>query len=79
MTEAQARTTANVILGIAAAGAAVYVLRTPRLRRLAFQLAGAALTGTVPSWLNAEVRKAWSGSRSLPDGPAHYRGVGVGG
>jgi hypothetical protein len=58
--------TANVILGIAAAGAAYYVLRTPRLRRMAFQLAGAALTGTVPAWLGGELHRAWtaSGARS---------------
>ena len=60
MTEAQARTAANVVLGIAAAGAAYYILRTPRLRRTAFQLAGAALTRTVPAWLTAEAKRAWA-------------------
>jgi hypothetical protein len=62
MTEGQARTTANIVLGIAAAGAAYYILRTPQLRRTAFQLAGAALTGTVPAWLSAEVKRAWAES-----------------
>jgi hypothetical protein len=62
MTDARAQRTANVILGIAAAGAAYYILRTPRLRRMAFQLAGAALTGTVPAWLSGELRRAWSES-----------------
>jgi hypothetical protein len=59
MTQDQARKTANVILAAAAAGAAFYVLRTPSLRRMAFRFAGAALTGTIPAWLNGEVRRAW--------------------
>jgi hypothetical protein len=63
MTEAQARTAANIVLGVAVAGAAYYILRTPQLRRAAFQLAGAALTGTVPAWLSAEVKRAWAESR----------------
>lgn len=62
MTEEQARRTANVVIGLAAVGAAYYILRTPRLRHMAFQLAGAALTGRVPAWLNGEVRRAWSES-----------------
>jgi hypothetical protein len=71
MTRERAHTAANVILGVAALGAAWYVLRTPELRRLAFTLAGAALTGTVPAWLNAEIRKAWaeSGARHAPPVP----------
>ncbi len=62
MTEDRARDVANVLMAIAAAGAAYYVLRTPALRRMAFQLAGAALTGTVPAWLNREIRRAWAES-----------------
>jgi hypothetical protein len=60
MTEDRARSIANVLMGLAAAGAAFSILRTPALRRAAFQLAGAALTGTVPAWLNGEIRKAWA-------------------
>ena len=62
MTEAQARKTANVILGLAAAGAAYCILRTPSLRRTAFRLAGIALTGTIPTWLGNQVRRAWTES-----------------
>ena len=62
MTEAQARKTANVILGLAAAGAVYYVLRTPSLRRAAFRLAGVALTGTLPAWFGNELRRAWAES-----------------
>ena len=59
MTDAQARKAANIVLGVAAAGAAFYVLRTPSLRRTAFRLAGAALTGTLPVWFSGELQRAW--------------------
>jgi hypothetical protein len=62
MTETQARRTANIVLGLAAAGAAYYVLRTPSLRRVAFRLAGVALTGTIPAWFSDELRRAWKES-----------------
>lgn len=75
MTEAQARKTANVVLGIAAAGAAYYILRTPQLRRMAFQLAMAALTGTVPAWLTAEVKRAWTESDRPPEAGRYGRGA----
>lgn len=68
MNDDQARRTANVVLGIAAAGAAYYVLRTPHLRRAAFRFAAAALTGTVPIWFRDEVQRAWEASGS--DRPA---------
>jgi apolipoprotein N-acyltransferase len=62
MTDEHARKTANVVMGLAAVGAAYYVLRTPRLRRVAFQFVGAALTSTVPVWLSTEWRRAWAES-----------------
>ena len=62
MTEQQAQKTADVLMALAAVGAAIYVLRTPSLRQTAFRLAGAALTGTIPAWLNGEIRRAWSAS-----------------
>lgn len=55
-----ARTLADVILGAAAIGAVVAVLRTPPLRRLAFGLARTALTVTIPVWLSREVKQAWA-------------------
>jgi hypothetical protein len=51
-----------VILGLAAVGAAYYILRTPSLRRAAFRLAGIALTGSIPAWFGHEFRRAWSDS-----------------
>jgi hypothetical protein len=55
-----ARRLADVILGAAALGAAVVVLRTPALRRLAFGLVRTAVTVTIPVWLSREVQQAWT-------------------
>lgn len=62
MTESTARQVANVVLGVAAVGAAVFVLKTPPLRRLALGLAVTALTTSLPHWLRGEVQQAWSAS-----------------
>ena len=67
MTDETARRVANVILGAAALGAAFYIARTPPLRRAAWRLAVAAVTGSIPAWFAREVRDAWaeSGQRAL--------------
>ena len=62
MTEHTARQVANVALGAAAVGAAVFVLKTPPLRRLVVGLAVTALTTSLPLWLRSEVQQAWSAS-----------------
>jgi len=62
MTQPTAEKVANVIIGTAIAGAAFYVLRTPPLRRLAWRLAIAAVTGTIPAWLTQEARNGWEAS-----------------
>jgi hypothetical protein len=59
MREETARTVANVIVGAAAIGAAVVILRTPQLRRLAFGLARTAIVTGIPAWLTREVKQAW--------------------
>lgn len=59
MTEDSARKAANVILGASAIGAAYVVVTNPPLRRLAWRLARAALTVTLPAWIGREVRQAW--------------------
>lgn len=66
MNENSARTAANLVLAAAALGAAYVVLRTPPLRRRAWQLAKAGLTGALPGWLAREIREAWldSGRRT---------------
>jgi hypothetical protein len=60
--EDTARTVANVVVGAAALGAAVLILRTPTLRRLAFGLARTAVMVSIPAWLSREVQTAWSES-----------------
>lgn len=67
MTEETAKKVANVALGVAAVGAAYFVVRTPPLRRMALGLAMTALTGALPAWLAREAQHAWmvSGRRAL--------------
>lgn len=62
MKEETARTIANVVVATAAVGAAVVVLRTPKLRRLAFGLLRTALTTSIPFWLSGEIKTAWEKS-----------------
>jgi hypothetical protein len=62
MTHKQAETTANIVM-IAAAGAAAYlVLRNPKLRRLAYQLARQYAAGPLAIWGAELVREAWQDS-----------------
>lgn len=60
MTDEQARKAANVMLGVAVAGAACLILRNPPLRRMAWQIVRTALTGSVPVWLGTELHRAWN-------------------
>lgn len=62
MREDTARTVANIVIGAAAIGAAVVVLRVPALRRLAFGLARTAIVTGIPAWLTHETRRAWTES-----------------
>ena len=62
MTEAQARTTANVVMAAAALGAAVIVLRSPKLRRITWHLARQYAAGPLAFWTAALVREAWDDS-----------------
>ena len=59
MTEQHARTAANVVMGATAAGTAYAVLRSPRLRRLAWQVARSWARGPLAVWAAAELRRAW--------------------
>jgi hypothetical protein len=72
VTESQARTAANVVLAAAALGAAVIVLRSPKLRRLAVQLARQYAGGPLAAWAATSVRDAWDASapRNTPALPA---------
>ena len=62
MTEAQARTTANVVLATAVIGAAYYILTTPPLRRKVWQVARSWAAGPLAAWTATEIRRAWDGS-----------------
>lgn len=60
MTDEQAEKAANFLIGAAAIGAAIYILRNPSLRRLAWQLAKATVLSTGPGWLLTETRRGWN-------------------
>ena len=62
MKEETARTVANVVIGAAAIGAAVVVLRVPTLRRLAVDFARVAVMSAIPAWFAREVQQAWAES-----------------
>ena len=66
MTQSSAEKVATVVIGVAAAGAAYYVLRTPQLRRTAWRLGLAALTGTIPAWVSQEIKDSWEASGERP-------------
>ena len=67
MTERHAETVANLVIGAAAIGAAIYVFRNPALRRVLWGVARNTLIAGVPAWLAAETRKGWAESAdSLP-------------
>ncbi len=59
MTEEQARTAANAVMAAAMAGTAYAVLRAPRVRRLAWQLARSWVRGPLAVWAATELRRAW--------------------
>ena len=69
MTEQQAETIANVLIGLAAAGAAIYVLKTPALRQAVFALGRRALAAAGPP-LVEEARRAWRESGGTAPGAA---------
>lgn len=62
MTEQHARTTANAIMAGAAIGVAAVVLRSPSLRRRAWQIARAYAMGPLAVLLASTVRNAWEES-----------------
>jgi hypothetical protein len=60
MTNERAEQVANVLLTVAAVGAAYYVVKTPRLRQVAWGLMITTLRGRLPGWVQREVQHAWS-------------------
>jgi len=74
MTQEQAETVANALLGAALAGAAYFILRDPRLRRTAFSAGRTAIAAAGP-WLMVQARQAWaeSGASAGASTPADGR------
>jgi len=72
MTQSSADKIANVVIGAVALGATYYVLKTPPLRRLAWGLALASVTGIIPAWITQEIRAGWEAS-AVPVVPASSR------
>jgi hypothetical protein len=70
MTEDQARKTANVLMAAAALGAAVIVLRNPKLRRITWRLARHYAAGPLAVWAAAMVQESWE--RSAAARPVPY-------
>jgi hypothetical protein len=64
MTEKEARATANTIMAAAALGAAVLVVCSTKLRRLAWKLARQYASGPLAVWAAGSVRDAWEASAS---------------
>jgi hypothetical protein len=62
MTDANARTAANLVLASAGIAAAYVVLTKPPLRRLAFRVVEYWLGATVPVFLLTQAREAWAES-----------------
>ncbi|HEY2848436.1 MAG TPA: hypothetical protein VGI97_01050 [Gemmatimonadaceae bacterium] len=59
MTEASARTTANVVIAAAGFAAAYVIVTTPPLRRLVVRGVQFWLGATVPVYFANQVRHAW--------------------
>ena len=66
MTEQQARKVADAVMAMAAVAAAIVVLRSPKLRRMAWQLARQS-AAPLAAWTAITVRQAWdeSGTRRM--------------
>jgi len=67
MTQQQAQKVADAVIAVAAVGAAIVVLRSPKLRRMAWQLARQYAAGPLAAWTATTVRQAWdeSGTRRM--------------
>ncbi len=59
MTQQNAETVANVLIGAAGAVAGYFILRNPKLRRAAWRLLKIGLTTTIPGYLLKQATGAW--------------------
>jgi hypothetical protein len=62
VTDATARTVANVMIASAGVAAAYVIATRPRLRRLALEGLQLWLGASIPAYLLNEVRRAWAES-----------------
>ena len=62
MTHSSARAAANLVVATAGVAAAIVVLTTPPLRRLALKAVRLWLGASIPVYLAGEVHQAWSAS-----------------
>ena len=70
MTERQAETVANLVIGAAVLGAAIYVIRTPALRRVVWGAARNGLVAGLPAWLLTQTRHGWAEGADRQQPPA---------
>ena len=68
MTDAKARTIANVVLASAGLAAAYVIVTTPPLRRIVLRATRLWLGASIPGYLLNQVRHAWVES-GTPTGP----------
>jgi hypothetical protein len=68
MNEDRARQTANLLMAATALGAAVFVLRNPKLRRMAWQFARQYASGPLGAAVASTVRSAWDASAPVSGG-----------
>ncbi len=59
MTEHNARRVSNILLGVAGAVAAYFILKNPSSRRIAWRVLKVGLGTTVPGYLLKEAASAW--------------------
>ncbi len=62
MSRERAHVVSNLVLATAAGALVYYILRTPRLRALAWRVGRTAVTSALPALLAREVTEAWEAS-----------------
>lgn len=67
MTHQQAEKVADVLIAVGLAGAAIYAMSNPVLRRRLLGVARTTLFGAAPGWLAAEARRGWEESARAPE------------
>jgi hypothetical protein len=74
MTTDRTSAVADLVVAAIGAAAALYIMRTPPLRRLAWRLAKYAVGTMLPGYLVHETKRAWAGTASNRRAPAIMNG-----